>query len=114
MVSMVSTGKESFRRVVLIEFPRKGQYSLAFVTGVTEGEVQQLTNEKMLNVYVPTTPNPTSGYLLFVPESEIIPVSMSVEDGMKMIISGGMYTPGGNQKTPRSYRGRFHHRRCCP
>jgi uncharacterized membrane protein len=97
MVNMVSTGKESFRRVVLIEFPRKGQYSLAFVTGVTEGEVQHLTNEKMLNVYVPTTPNPTSGYLLFVPESEIIPVSMSVEDGMKMIISGGMYTPSSQE-----------------
>lgn len=94
MVNMVSTDeKEGFRRVVLIEFPRKGQYSLAFVTGVTEGEVQQLTNEKVLNVYVPTTPNPTSGYLLFVPESEIIPVSMSVEDGMKMIISGGLYSP---------------------
>jgi len=94
MVNMVSTnGKENFRRVVLIEFPRKGQYSLAFVTGVTEGEVQQLTDGKVLNVYVPTTPNPTSGYLLFVPESEIIPVSMTVEDGMKMIISGGLYTP---------------------
>jgi len=94
MVSMVSAGgKENFRRVVLIEFPRKGQYSLAFVTGVTEGEIQRLTDEKMLNVYVPTTPNPTSGYLLFVPESEIIPVSMTVEDGMKMIISGGLYTP---------------------
>ncbi len=94
MVNMVSTsGKENFRRVVLIEFPRKGQYSLAFVTGMTQGEVQQLTHEKVLNVYVPTTPNPTSGYLLFVPESEIIPVSMTVEDGMKMIISGGLYTP---------------------
>ena len=64
---------------------------------MTEGEVQRLTNEKMLNVYVPTTPNPTSGYLLFVPESEIIPVSMSVEDGMKMIISGGMYTPSSQE-----------------
>jgi uncharacterized membrane protein len=94
MVGMVSTGgKENFRRVVLIEFPRKGQYSLAFVTGVTEGEIQRLTDEKMVNVYVPTTPNPTSGYLLFVPESEIIPVSMTVEDGMKMIISGGLFTP---------------------
>ena len=69
-----------------------------FVTGVTEGEVQQLTNEKVLNIYVPTTPNPTSGYLLFVPESEIIPLSMSVEDGMKMIITGGMYTPAENPK----------------
>jgi uncharacterized membrane protein len=86
-------GKEQFNRVVLIEFPRKGHYSIAFVTGVTKGEVQEITKEKLINVYVPTTPNPTSGYFLLVPESEIIPLSMSVEDGMKMIISGGLYTP---------------------
>ena len=86
-------GKEKFNRVVLIEFPRKGQYSIAFVTGVTKGEIQELTKERVLNVYVPTTPNPTSGFFLLVPESEITPLSMSVEDGMKMIISGGLYTP---------------------
>jgi uncharacterized membrane protein len=85
--------REQFSRVVLVEFPRKGQYSIAFVTGITKGEIQQLTPERLINVYVPTTPNPTSGYFLFVPEGEIIPLSMSVEDGMKMIISGGMYTP---------------------
>ncbi|MEO5656273.1 MAG: DUF502 domain-containing protein [Nitrospiria bacterium] len=87
--------RDQFNRVVLIEFPRKGHYSIAFVTGVTRGEVQQITTERLINVYVPTTPNPTSGYFLFVPENEIIPLSMSVEDGMKMIISGGMYTPAG-------------------
>jgi uncharacterized membrane protein len=86
-------GKEQFNRVVLIEFPRKGHYSIAFVTGVTKGEIQEVTKERVINVYVPTTPNPTSGYFLLVPESEIIPLSMSVEDGMKMIISGGLYTP---------------------
>ncbi len=85
--------REQFSRVVLVEFPRKGQYSIAFVTGITKGEIQQITAERLINVYVPTTPNPTSGYFLFVPEGEIIPLSMSVEDGMKMIISGGMYTP---------------------
>lgn len=85
--------KGDFKKVVLIEFPRKGQYSIAFVTGITKGEVQKLTSERVINIYVPTTPNPTSGYFLFVPESELIPLSMSVEDGMKMIISGGLYTP---------------------
>lgn len=85
--------KGDFKKVVLIEFPRKGQYSIAFITGITKGEIQELTNERVINVYVPTTPNPTSGYFLFVPESDIIPLSMSVEDGMKMIISGGFYTP---------------------
>lgn len=97
--------REQFNKVVLIEFPRKGYYSLAFVTGVTQGEVQKVTPEKVVNVYVPTTPNPTSGYLLLVPESEIIPLSMSVEDGIKMIVSGGLYTPtssGGKAGPPDS------------
>lgn len=89
--------KGDFKKVVLIEFPRKGQYSIAFITGVTKGEIQRLTNERVVNVYVPTTPNPTSGFFLFVPESDIIPLSMSVEDGMKMIISGGFYTPNSHE-----------------
>ncbi len=82
-------GREQFNRVVLVEYPRKGCYSIAFV----KGEVQELTHAKVVNVYVPTTPNPTSGYFLLVPEAEIIPLEMSVEDGMKMVISGGFYTP---------------------
>lgn len=90
--------REQFSRVVLVEFPRKGQYSIAFVTGVTKGEIQEITPERLINVYVPTTPNPTSGYFLFVPEPDIIPLTMSVEDGMKMIISGGMYTPSSGEE----------------
>jgi uncharacterized membrane protein len=86
-------GKEKYSRVVMIEFPRKGQYALALVTGLTPGEVQEISTERVLNVYVPTSPNPTSGYLLFVPESELIPVSMTVDEAMKMMFSGGMYTP---------------------
>lgn len=86
-----STSKYS--RVVMIEFPRKGQYALALVTGVTPGEVQDISQDRVINVYVPTSPNPTSGYLLFVPESELIPVGMSVDEAMKMMFSGGMYTP---------------------
>lgn len=87
------SGKEKYSRVVMIEFPRKGQYALALVTGVTPGEVQDISAERMINVYVPTSPNPTSGYLLFVPESELIAVNMSVDEAMKMMFSGGMYTP---------------------
>jgi uncharacterized membrane protein len=89
--------REQFSRVVLVEFPRKGQYSIAFVTGITKGEIQQITSDRLVNVYVPTTPNPTSGYFLFVPEKEIIPLSMSVEDAMKMLVSGGMYTPSSRE-----------------
>lgn len=86
-------GTKKYSRVVMIEFPRKGQYALALVTGVTPGEVQDISPDRVINVYVPTSPNPTSGYLLFVPESELIPVSMSVDEAMKMMFSGGMYTP---------------------
>jgi len=86
-------GREKYSGVVMIEFPRKGQYALALVTGVTPGEVQQVSSDRVINVYVPTSPNPTSGYLLFVPESELIPVSMTVDEAMKMMFSGGMYTP---------------------
>jgi uncharacterized membrane protein len=86
-------GAAQYSRVVMIEFPRKGQYALALVTGVTPGEVQEISTERVINVYVPTSPNPTSGYLLFVPESELIPVNMSVDEAMKMMFSGGMYTP---------------------
>jgi uncharacterized membrane protein len=85
--------KAKYSRVVMIEFPRKGQYALALVTGITPGEVQDISTERVINVYVPTSPNPTSGYLLFVPESELIPVSMSVDEALKMMFSGGMYTP---------------------
>ena len=88
-------GGEKYSRVVMIEFPRKGQYALALVTGVTPGEVQHISTDRVINVYVPTSPNPTSGYLLFVPENELIPVNMSVDEAMKMMFSGGMYTPPG-------------------
>jgi uncharacterized membrane protein len=86
-------GTQKYSRVVMIEFPRKGQYALALVTGVTPGEVQDISPDRVINVYVPTSPNPTSGYLLFVPESELISVNMSVDEAMKMMFSGGMYTP---------------------
>lgn len=85
--------KNAFQRVVLIEYPRKGIYALAFVTGVSTGEVQEKTEEKIVNLFVPTTPNPTSGFLLLIPEEDLIPLEMSVEDGIKMIISGGVITP---------------------
>ena len=86
-------GKEHFNRVVIIEFPRDGVYALGFVTGVTRGEVQNLTKETVVNVFIPTTPNPTTGYFVFVPENKVIPLTMGVEDAMKMLISGGLYTP---------------------
>ena len=72
---------------------RKGVYMMGFLTGRTEGEVQELTDKEMVNIFIPTTPNPTSGFLVFVPKEEVIDLNMSVDDGLKMIISGGMITP---------------------
>ena len=91
--TMFSGKKSAFQRVVLVEFPRPGVYSIGFVTNETEGEAQALTKETVVNVFVPTTPNSTSGFLILVPRSQIIEMKMSVADGMKMVISGGAVTP---------------------
>lgn len=83
----------SYYRVVLIQFPKNGHYCFAFVTGVTKGETTALGQDPLIHVYVPTSPNPTSGYFLLVPEREVTSVDISVEEAMKLIVSGGLYTP---------------------
>ena len=83
----------SFRQVVLFEYPRHGTWAIGFITGVTRGEIQNLTADELVNVFLPTTPNPTSGYLLFVPRGDLVLLSMTVEEGIKMVVSGGMVTP---------------------
>lgn len=88
-----SSAKQSFRRVVLIEYPRKGLYAIAFTTGPARGIVQSATPDVMINCFVPTTPNPTSGFYLLVPEAEIIEVSLSVEEAFKLVMSAGLVSP---------------------
>jgi len=83
----------AFREVVLIQYPRPDSWAIGFITGDAETHVQQETPEDTVNVFLPTTPNPTSGFLLFVPRHEAIPLSMSVEEGIKMVVSGGIVTP---------------------
>ena len=97
VTTIAEADTKAFRKVVLVEFPRKGIYSLGFITGTTEGEVQELTNAKLVNVFVPTTPNPTSGFLVFVANEEIIELTMTIEDGIKFIISVGIVTPEYHQ-----------------
>lgn len=105
--TVANGGTKDFNRVVLLEFPRKGVYSLAYVTGVAVGELQEKTHKKVINVYVPTTPNPTSGYYLIVPEDEIIELDMSVEDSFKLLISGGIINPeSSNNKCSKDRRSR--------
>jgi len=83
----------AFREAVLVEYPRRGMWAIGFITGRTKGEVQNVTEDECINVFLPTTPNPTSGFLLFVPKPDIVPLSMSVEEAIKMVISGGILTP---------------------
>lgn len=83
----------AFREVVLFEYPRRGSWAMGFITGTTEGEIQDSTEDDVVNVFLPTTPNPTSGYLLFLPRRELVVLSMTVEEGIKMIVSGGIVTP---------------------
>lgn len=95
--TVITSPSENFRKVVLIEYPRKGVYTLAFLTGAARGEIQNIAHKHMLNVFVPTTPNPTSGYMLILPDDEVIPLTMTVEDAFKIIISGGMVNPGESE-----------------
>ena len=86
-------GKPVFSQVVLIEYPRKGTYAVGFVTGECKGEVQTKTAARLMNVFIPTTPNPTSGMLILVPDSEITILDMTVEEGLKLIVSAGVVVP---------------------
>lgn len=84
-----------FQRVVLVEYPRRGLYQIGFVISETKSEIQKKTKAEVLNIFVPTTPNPTSGLLVFVPAEDTIPLDMSVPEAMKMVISGGAVVPKG-------------------
>jgi uncharacterized membrane protein len=88
-----SDSGQSFKKVLLIEYPRKGIYSLAFQTATNLGEVQGRTGEEMICTFVPTTPNPTSGYIIIVPKKDIIELDMEIDEALKMIISLGVVVP---------------------
>jgi len=99
LINTIAKGApRDFKRVVLIEYPKENIFAMAYVTGVAVGELQEKTKRKMISVYVPTTPNPTSGFYLMVPEDETIPLDMSVEDSFKLLMSGGIITPDRKQK----------------
>ncbi len=81
---------DSFRQAVMVEYPRKGLWAIAFVTGESEGEIVKKLKQKTVSVFLPTTPNPTSGFLLFVPKKDIIKLDMTVEQAVKLVISAGI------------------------
>ncbi len=85
--------RSSFKNVVLVEYPRKGVFTVGFQTGESKGEVQRVTTKECINIFLPTTPNPTSGWLVLVPEEDVIHLNMTVEQGLKFIMSGGVVVP---------------------
>jgi uncharacterized membrane protein len=91
--TVLAQSSRSFREVVLVEYPRRGIGAIGFVTGPTRGEIQDRSEDELVNVFLPTTPNPTSGFLLFVPRKDLIHLDMSIEEGIKMVISGGIVGP---------------------
>jgi uncharacterized membrane protein len=93
--SIAHADTRAFRKVVLIEFPRRGLLAIGFVTGESRGEVQEKTREDVLNVFVPTMPNPTSGFLVFAPPEELTEIDMTIEEGVKYVVSGGIVTTAG-------------------
>jgi uncharacterized membrane protein len=88
-----SDSSQSFKKVLLIEYPRKGIYSLAFQTATNLGEVQGRTGEDVVCTFVPTTPNPTSGYIIILPKKDIIELDMEIDEAFKMIVSLGVVVP---------------------
>ena len=92
--ALASGNKNSFKTVVLVQFPREGMYSVGFITSEQNDEVQAKTKEKVVGVFVPTTPNPTSGFLILVPETQVIKLEMSVTDAIKYIVSLGSISHG--------------------
>ena len=89
----LSQSSRTFREVVLIEYPRAGIWSVAFVTGEPTADIARCHDGELVSVFVPTTPIPAYGFLMFVPREQAVRLDMSVEDGMKLVISGGIVMP---------------------
>jgi uncharacterized membrane protein len=91
--TLFTPGGQSFRKVLLVEYPRKGSWALAFQTSDTAPILQQAFDNEMVSVFVPTTPNPTSGFLMLMPKKEVIEMDISVDQALKYVISLGVVPP---------------------
>lgn len=91
--TVLSPNNDSFKKAVLVQYPRKGMWTIAFQTGDYRGEVEEKIGQSIINIYVPTTPNPTSGFFIMLPKDEVIELEMSVDEAFKLIISTGVVTP---------------------
>jgi uncharacterized membrane protein len=97
--ALLSQNHAAFKHVVMVEYPRKGLWTIGFVTAEMGGEVRDLAGEEVINVFFPTTPNPTSGWLAVVPRKDVAFLRMSVEEGLKLVISGGVLAPNDDAPT---------------
>ncbi|MDR2902467.1 MAG: DUF502 domain-containing protein [Lactobacillales bacterium] len=100
--TILRTGKETaYKKAVLIEYPRKGLWTIAFVTGPVYAGIQKHVSDKLISIYVPTTPNPTSGFLIYLPKKDVIDLDICVEDAFKMVISTGIVNPSPKSKSKK-------------
>ncbi|MDJ0860239.1 MAG: DUF502 domain-containing protein [Dinoroseobacter sp.] len=93
--TVLSSSNTSFEKACLVEYPRKGMWAIAFISTNAKGEIAQKGDDDMLSIFLPTTPNPTSGFLLFVPRKDVRILDMTVEDAAKLVISAGLVYPSG-------------------
>jgi uncharacterized membrane protein len=100
--TLLKDSKSKFSRVVMVEYPRRGIWTIGFVTGKVSSKIQSHLTEPMVSVFIPTTPNPTSGWYAVVPESDVITLAISIEDAFKVLISGGIVSPSDGSSEPLS------------
>ncbi len=91
--AIFSTNSQAFRKVLMVEYPRNGMWTIAFQTGVTDSEITTHIGTEVISIFIPTTPNPTSGFLMIVPKSDVIELSMTIDEALKFIISLGVMQP---------------------
>ena len=103
--TLLGSGKNTaFRQPVLVDYPRKGMKTIAFLTGPVYHEIQGKADEALVSVYVPTTPNPTSGFLIYVPKKDIIPLKIGVDDALKIILSMGIINPDDKPARKKAFQ----------
>ncbi len=106
--TVLAPGGQAFRHAVLLQYPRRGLWTIAFVTGAPAGELAQHLGPDVITVFVPTTPNPTSGFFLMVPREDVRWLDMNVDAALKYIVSMGLSEPGGHPDAPSEHEARFH------
>ena len=99
--AFASSSDGAFQQVVLVEYPRQGTYALGFLTSSIKGEVAEHIGTDVVAVFIPTTPNPTSGMLILLPRASVHNLDMTVDEGLKLIVSGGVVTPSPKEASPK-------------